>query len=74
MQSYKLKPDIHFFNVMIKKYIFWNQETEAHKILRVLPKYDLSPNIMTWGVLCLGCSTWESASNLLSEMDQARFK
>lgn len=71
LKSYKLKPNLDFFNLLIKRSYIMNKDKHAKALLKLLPEYGLTPNIMTWGVSAIGCRNWYTAKNLLMEMDAA---
>jgi hypothetical protein len=69
LDSKKLKPDIDFFNLVMKRYITFGQVDKAREVVKSLGSYHLSPNIMTWGILSAGCSSWGDTAGFLREMD-----
>jgi len=69
IKTKNLKPDIHFFNMLMKKYMRWRHVEKAKEIVALLGNYNLTPNIMTWGILALGANKWTDADKLLREMD-----
>ncbi|OXA46826.1 Pentatricopeptide repeat-containing protein 1, mitochondrial [Folsomia candida] len=73
MKTYKLNPDITFFNLMLKRYYDGNNSVGAKKLLACFPQFNLTPNIMTWGVSATACKSKKMASELLAEMDAANF-
>jgi hypothetical protein len=73
MNTYKLRPDITFFNLMIKRYYDGGNAAGAKKMTAAMGQFGLSPNILTWGVAASGCTNQVMAEKLLAEMDQAKF-
>ena len=69
LERARLKPDIDFFNMVMKRYMTFKEVDNARGIVKSLATYHLSPNIMTWGILATGCSFWGDAAGLLREMD-----
>ncbi len=64
-----LRPDVDFFNMSMKRLMMFNEVDRAREVVRSLGSYNLTPNIMTWGILATGCSLWGDAAGLLREMD-----
>lgn len=63
-----LKADIDFFNVLIKKRSMRYDYQAAREVLSMIRTAKLRPDIVTYGVLALGCQTKEEARELLNEM------
>ena len=93
MKYYKVTPDVDFFNLLIKKRQFREDNSGAkvlvdkklmitHKllefsfkeVLNLLQEYQLFPNIMTFGVLAIGCRKLSMAKELIEDMDAAGFR
>ena len=74
MEKTRITPDVDFFNLLIKKRNFRGDSLGAREALTYLQKYNLHPNIMTFGVLALGCKNMKEAEKLLSTMDTAGFR
>ncbi|XP_034940243.1 pentatricopeptide repeat-containing protein 1, mitochondrial [Chelonus insularis] len=60
--------DIDFFNMLIKKRCLRKDYKNAKSVLDDIQHHRLTPNIMTWGVLALTCSTLEDARALIQNM------
>lgn len=64
----KLKVDIDFFNVLIKKRSMRYDYDAAKEVLDLIRIADLQPDIVTYGVLALSCRTPDEADELMQEM------
>ncbi|XP_075164015.1 pentatricopeptide repeat-containing protein 1, mitochondrial [Haematobia irritans] len=65
-----LKADIDFFNVLIKKRAMRFDYEGGKEVLSMIRTAGLHPDIVTYGVLALGCATVESSRELLQQMRQ----
>uniref|UniRef100_A0A1A9X0I1 PPR_long domain-containing protein n=1 Tax=Glossina brevipalpis TaxID=37001 RepID=A0A1A9X0I1_9MUSC len=63
-----LKADIDFFNVFIKKRAMRFDYEGGKEVLTMIETAGLRPDIVTYGVLALGCTTVDSSRELLQEM------
>ncbi|XP_064547434.1 pentatricopeptide repeat-containing protein 1, mitochondrial [Drosophila montana] len=66
-----LKADIDFFNILIKKRSMRFDYESAREVLTMIRTAGLMPDIVTYGVLALGCRTQEQARELLQQMQAA---
>lgn len=66
-----IRPDIEFFNSLIKNICISKGADEAKKILPAMQSYGLEPDIFTYGVLALGCKTFKLGRQLLYDMNNA---
>ncbi|XP_055628056.1 pentatricopeptide repeat-containing protein 1, mitochondrial [Toxorhynchites rutilus septentrionalis] len=66
-----IKCDIDFFNILIKKRSMRFDYDAAREVLTMIKTARLEPDIVTYGVLALGCQIPEEAHALLEEMDDA---
>lgn len=73
IESHQLKPDIDFFNILIKKRNFRKDFRASKEVLVLLTKKGLSPNIVTFGVLALGCFKKNDGLQLLHDMKSLGF-
>ncbi|XP_008561193.1 pentatricopeptide repeat-containing protein 1, mitochondrial [Microplitis demolitor] len=64
----KVHLDIDFFNMLIKKRNRRGAYKQAKLVIDEIQHSGLSPNIITWGVLALGCHRREEAQTLLDGM------
>lgn len=64
----QLKVDIDFFNVLIKKRCMRHDDAAAKEVLGLIRTAGLQPDIVTYGVLALGCRTSADADELMQEM------
>lgn len=65
-----LKADIDFFNILIKKRAMRFDYEGGKEVLSMIRTAGLYPDIVTYGVLALGCTTVESSRELLQQMTQ----
>ncbi|XP_022244513.1 pentatricopeptide repeat-containing protein 1, mitochondrial-like isoform X2 [Limulus polyphemus] len=70
----QLSPDTDFFNLLIKKRNYRKDFFGAKEVLSLIRKYGLYPDIVTFGVLALGCKTKNLGLQLLEEMEAAGFR
>lgn len=63
-----LKADIDFFNILIKQRSMRFDYEGGKEVLTMIRTAGLSPDIVTYGVLALGCKTVDEARQLLQEM------
>ncbi|XP_034483232.1 pentatricopeptide repeat-containing protein 1, mitochondrial [Drosophila innubila] len=66
-----LKADIDFFNILIKKRSMRFDYESAREVLTMIRTTGLKPDIVTYGVLALGCRSQEQARELLQQMQAA---
>uniref|UniRef100_A0A182SG24 PROP1-like PPR domain-containing protein n=1 Tax=Anopheles maculatus TaxID=74869 RepID=A0A182SG24_9DIPT len=71
IKQLKLGCDIDFFNILIKKRSMRFDYDGAREVLYMIEAANLEPDIVTYGVLALGCTTQEEARSLLKMMEQA---
>lgn len=69
-----LKADIDFFNILIKKRSMRFDYESASEVLTMIRTAGLRPDIVTYGVLALGCRTQEQARELLKQMQSASIR
>lgn len=69
IRKMKIKCDIDFFNILIKKRSMRFDYDGAKDVLKMIKIAALEPDIVTYGVLALGCRNVEQARELLTEMD-----
>jgi pentatricopeptide repeat domain-containing protein 1 len=70
-----VKCDIDFFNVLMKKRSMRFDYEGAKEILSdMVRKANLKPDIVTYGILALGCKTREQAWELINEMNEKGIK
>ncbi|KAK0088180.1 hypothetical protein PV325_012847 [Microctonus aethiopoides] len=68
-RSKKIPLNIDFFNMLIKKRCLRHDEKNAKKVLDEIQREGLIPNIVTWGVLAIGCRTHDEAIGLIEGME-----
>ncbi|XP_030372200.1 pentatricopeptide repeat-containing protein 1, mitochondrial [Scaptodrosophila lebanonensis] len=66
-----LKADIDFFNILIKKRSMRFDYESAREVLTMIRTAGFHPDIVTYGVLALGCRTQEEARELMQQMQAA---
>lgn len=66
-----LKADIDFFNILIKKRSMRFDYESASEVLTMIQTAGLRPDIVTYGVLALGCKTQAEARELVNQMQTA---
>lgn len=64
----EIKVDVDFFNVLMKKRAMRFDYEGSKEVLEMIRKVNLQPDIVTYGVLSLGCQTFEQANELMTEM------
>ncbi|KAG8183529.1 hypothetical protein JTE90_003877 [Oedothorax gibbosus] len=68
LDVYNVKPDVGFFNSLIKRRSFRFKHVEASKVLLYINKWSLTPDIITYGSLALGCTNFQKAKVFISDM------
>ncbi|PNF32842.1 hypothetical protein B7P43_G03468 [Cryptotermes secundus] len=74
MEKADVRPDIDFYNMLIKKRSMRFDYKNAHDVLKLIKSSNLYPDIVTFGVLALGCQTKQEAQCLLTDMRDAGFR
>ena len=69
-----IKVDTTFYNILIKKRSNRNAYKEAKEVLYELQRHHLTPNVITFGVLALGCSQLNDGMELLEQMDNIGYE
>lgn len=69
-----LKADIDFFNILIKQRSMRFDYEGGKEVLNMIRVAGLYPDIVTYGVLALGCRTVEEARELLQEMNNKNIR
>ncbi|XP_063976395.1 pentatricopeptide repeat-containing protein 1, mitochondrial [Diachasmimorpha longicaudata] len=70
-RTHKIALDIDFFNMLIKKRSFRKDYKAAKEVLDDIQRHNLVPDMITWGVLALGCKTLDDAQTLLDGLETA---
>ncbi|XP_058054642.1 pentatricopeptide repeat-containing protein 1, mitochondrial [Anopheles bellator] len=70
IKQLKLRCDIDFFNILIKKRSMRFDYECAKDVLHMIEAANLEPDIVTYGVLALGCQTQDEARSLLKMMHE----
>lgn len=73
LENYKVQPDVDFFNMLMKRRNVRQDNFSARKVLLLVNKYALTPDIITFGVLALGCHTRNQFSILKNDMKKLGF-
>ncbi|XP_022129164.2 pentatricopeptide repeat-containing protein 1, mitochondrial [Pieris rapae] len=86
IKAMKLKPDIEFYNMLIKKRCLRLDYDNAFAVKEMIEKESkrrmrlpnkkrrLKVNIMTYGILAMACKTKEDGEKLLNEMKEKQLK
>lgn len=74
LKKHEIKCDVDFFNVLMKKRSMRFDYQGAKEVLEMIEKVKLQPDIVTYGVLALGCQSQEEAHALIQEMDSQGIK
>ncbi|XP_066993743.2 pentatricopeptide repeat-containing protein 1, mitochondrial [Anabrus simplex] len=74
MKKYGIQYDIDFFNMLIKKRSMRFDYENAREVLRLIQSARLHPDIVTFGVLALGCKTEDEAKQLIKDMRSAGYR
>ncbi|XP_011634487.1 pentatricopeptide repeat-containing protein 1, mitochondrial [Pogonomyrmex barbatus] len=69
-----IKLDIDFFNMLIKRRSMRFDYKSAKEVISIAEKKGLSPNVMTFGVLALGCQKYEDAKEFLKGIEIFGYK
>lgn len=72
--KHEIKCDVDFFNILMKKRAMRFDYEGSKEVLDMIDKVRLQPDIVTYGVLSLGCQSLEEASELMQEMDSKGIK
>uniref|UniRef100_A0AAG5D7T7 PROP1-like PPR domain-containing protein n=1 Tax=Anopheles atroparvus TaxID=41427 RepID=A0AAG5D7T7_ANOAO len=71
IKQLKIRCDVDFFNILIKKRSMRFDYEGAREVLYMIEAANLEPDIVTYGVLALGCQTQDEAKSLLKMMQEA---
>lgn len=74
MEKNKIKPDIDFFNLLIKRRKCRHNLKNALEVLDLLHKYNLKVNLVTYGVLALNCTQRSQGKRLIEDMKEAEIQ
>ena len=74
MQSSNFRPDIDFFNQLIKHRSHRRDYEGAKKVLEIINLFDITPNIATYGCLSVCCKDNRSIFNLLKDMNAVKVR
>lgn len=72
MDSLGVVGDVDFFNILIKKRNFRNDYESAKEVLQLIQERALKPDVVTFGVLALGCTNQKEAKELLQCMEDMK--
>ncbi|XP_014606536.1 PREDICTED: pentatricopeptide repeat-containing protein 1, mitochondrial [Polistes canadensis] len=73
MKSSNIDLDIDFYNMLIKKRSMRREYGLAKKVLEEIQRKHMLPNVMTFGVLALGCNRIKEAKELLEGLEIAGY-
>lgn len=68
IKKHEIKCDVDFFNILMKKRSMRYDYEGAKEVLDMIGRVNLQPDIVTYGVLSLGCQTQSEARELIQEM------
>ncbi|XP_057667744.1 pentatricopeptide repeat-containing protein 1, mitochondrial [Diorhabda carinulata] len=71
MKKEGVKPDIDFYNMLIKKRSMRFDYENAKEVLKLIDKAHYRPDLITYGVLALGCRNKNECIELVSNMKEA---
>ncbi|XP_017773300.1 PREDICTED: pentatricopeptide repeat-containing protein 1, mitochondrial [Nicrophorus vespilloides] len=71
MKKLGTKPDLDFYNMLIKKRSMRADYESAKEVLGLIKTARFEPDIITYGVLALGCKNKEEATEFLAYFNQA---
>lgn len=74
IRKLKIKCDIDFFNILIKKRSMRLDYDGAKDVLEMIRIAHLEPDIVTYGVLALGCRNIDEARDLIAEMESKQLR
>jgi pentatricopeptide repeat domain-containing protein 1 len=74
LEKFKIKADTDFFNILIKQICCRRSAKDAKKILLLMQKKGLQLDIITFGVLSLGCDSLALGKQLLFDMEESGIK
>ncbi|KAJ3661805.1 hypothetical protein Zmor_006187 [Zophobas morio] len=74
MRKFDVKPDIDFFNMLIKKRSMRFDYDGGKQVLEEMKKFNYRPDLITFGVLSLGCKTKDEALQLLDQMKEHSYR
>ncbi|XP_076685059.1 pentatricopeptide repeat-containing protein 1, mitochondrial [Andrena cerasifolii] len=74
IEKLNIKVDITFYNILIKKRSNRNAYKEAKEVLYEVQKHHLTPNVITFGVLALGCTQLNDGMELLEQMNNIGYE
>lgn len=66
--------DVDFFNLLIKKRQYRREHAAAREVLNMLQTRKITPDVVTFGVLALGCFSMKEADALITDMDKNGFR
>lgn len=74
IRKHGVKPDLDFFNMLIKKRSTRFDYASAKEVLTMIKTAGYRPNLITYGVLAIGCTTKEEALEFLDAMSKASYR
>ncbi|XP_076753424.1 pentatricopeptide repeat-containing protein 1, mitochondrial [Xylocopa sonorina] len=69
IKQHNIPTDIAFYNILIKRRSIRQQYEYAKDVLNEIQRHHLTPDIITFGVLALGCIKYQDGIELLNQMD-----
>lgn len=74
MKKLNIKADVDFYNMLIKKRSMRFDYEGAKNVLSLMTKSKYRPDLITYGVLSLGCRSKEEALELIEEMKNLSYR
>ncbi|XP_044736845.1 pentatricopeptide repeat-containing protein 1, mitochondrial [Chrysoperla carnea] len=74
MKIMKIKPDVDFYNMLIKKRSMRFDHEGGKDVLQMIDEAGYRPNLITYGVLAIGCKNRDEAKRLLSLMEVEEYR
>ncbi|XP_047113350.1 pentatricopeptide repeat-containing protein 1, mitochondrial [Schistocerca piceifrons] len=74
MKKSGIKPDIDFYNMLIRRRNVRADYKAGKEVLTFIQQEKLIPNVMTFGVLAIGCENEVDAKVLMEDMESAGYR
>ncbi|XP_015587366.1 pentatricopeptide repeat-containing protein 1, mitochondrial [Cephus cinctus] len=73
-KSYEIELDVSFYNSLMKKRSLRGDYAYAKKLLHEMERNNVQPDILTWGILALGCKSNDEGRELIQGMRDTGFR
>ncbi|KAF6204475.1 hypothetical protein GE061_002816 [Apolygus lucorum] len=74
MKNNKVKLDLDFCNLLIKKRAMHFRFDDAKKVMQLILERSLRPNVVTFGVLALACKDFSDAQELFEKIEDRGYR